>query len=278
MTKWDDYVLAFILVVLFTVVPVILYILPSIIADKRQNSGSIKRLNLWLGWTGIGWIVALIWALRSPKRQPRKLVGSEVQPSSSTPIARPDRFGFPRYLLREKLKLVGKTFYVYGPDGEETLFAEMKAFKLREDIRLYAGENHQEEVLRIKAREILDVSATYDVVDSATDAAIGAARRQGLRSLLRDEWTILDVQGQPVVVIKEDSLLLALSRRFLFGFLPQRYTGIMHGRVVCEFRQSWNPFVMNMSADFSQDINRSLDRRLGIASVILLCAIEGKQR
>jgi hypothetical protein len=34
---------------------------------------------------------------------------------------------------------------------------------------------------------------------------------------------------------------------------------------------------MNMSVDFSGDLNRTLDRRLGIAAALLLCGIEGKQ-
>jgi hypothetical protein len=41
-----------------------IYLLPSLIASakKRKNSGAILLLNLLLGWTVIGWIVALIWA------------------------------------------------------------------------------------------------------------------------------------------------------------------------------------------------------------------------
>lgn len=41
-----------------------LYLLPSIVAFCRhhQNSPAILILNLLLGWTGIGWVVALVWA------------------------------------------------------------------------------------------------------------------------------------------------------------------------------------------------------------------------
>ena len=191
---------------------------------------------------------------------------------------RSDRFDHPTYMLREGTKLVGKTFHIYGPKGDEVLLADMKAFKLREDIRLYAGEDHHTEVLLIKAREILDVSATYDVVDPIARETVGAVKRQGLQSIVRDEWLILDTQGRPLAVIKEDSLLLALLRRFLVSLIPQRYIGMMHGRAVCAFREHWNPFVRNLSVDFSQDINRTLDRKLGIAAAVLLCAIEGKER
>ena len=44
---------------------VILYLLPAFVAGARghQNTGAILALNLLLGWTMIGWIVALVWSL-----------------------------------------------------------------------------------------------------------------------------------------------------------------------------------------------------------------------
>jgi hypothetical protein len=40
-----------------------LYFLPSIIAHNKTNFGGVFVLNLLLGWTFVGWIIALIWAL-----------------------------------------------------------------------------------------------------------------------------------------------------------------------------------------------------------------------
>lgn len=42
----------------------LMYFLPSVIASSREhkNKPAIVVLNLFLGWTGLGWIVALIWA------------------------------------------------------------------------------------------------------------------------------------------------------------------------------------------------------------------------
>jgi len=43
---------------------IILYFLPTIIAKSynRRNTSAIFILNVFLGWTFIGWVVALIWA------------------------------------------------------------------------------------------------------------------------------------------------------------------------------------------------------------------------
>jgi Superinfection immunity protein len=44
------------------------YFLPSIVAAarKHRNTTAIFFLNLLLGWSGIGWVGALIWALTNP--------------------------------------------------------------------------------------------------------------------------------------------------------------------------------------------------------------------
>jgi hypothetical protein len=46
----------------------VLYFLPSIVACKRNhhNNIAIFLVNLFFGWTGIGWMVALIWAFSNP--------------------------------------------------------------------------------------------------------------------------------------------------------------------------------------------------------------------
>jgi T4 superinfection immunity protein len=40
------------------------YFLPAILARGKKDAVSIFWLNLLLGWSLIGWIVALVWALR----------------------------------------------------------------------------------------------------------------------------------------------------------------------------------------------------------------------
>ncbi len=47
----------------------VFYIVPWIIAVSRDHDhyGAILAFNLLLGWTGIGWWLALFWAFRSPE-------------------------------------------------------------------------------------------------------------------------------------------------------------------------------------------------------------------
>lgn len=52
------------------VVVAVLYFLPAVIALLRghRNAGAITVLNLLLGWTLVGWVVALVWSFTSQER------------------------------------------------------------------------------------------------------------------------------------------------------------------------------------------------------------------
>jgi uncharacterized protein YxjI len=186
-------------------------------------------------------------------------------------------FSFNQYLLKRQVFALTGKFRFFDPSGNLVLFSEQKMFRLREDIRVYSDESKTQEVLMIKARQIVDFSAAYDVVDSSTGQKVGALRRKGLASLLRDEWEILDVGDNVVGKLFEDSMGLALVRRFLSGLVPQNYDITLGTNRVADLRQNFNPFSYQLNVDFSMDVNKLLDRRLGLAAGILLAAVEGRQ-
>ncbi|MBP6179690.1 MAG: hypothetical protein KA473_10425 [Anaerolineales bacterium] len=186
-------------------------------------------------------------------------------------------FQFNQYLLKRQVFALTGKFRFYAPNGQMVLFSEQKMFKLREDIRVYSDESKTQEVLMIKARQIIDFSAAYDVVDSATGQRVGALRRKGLASILRDEWEILDAGDNMLGILFEDSMGMALLRRFLSNLIPQNYDITIGANRVADLKQNFNPFTYELGLDFSMDTNHSLDRRMGIAAGILLAAVEGRQ-
>lgn len=187
-------------------------------------------------------------------------------------------FQFPTYLLkRQAIALTGK-FRFYDPAGRLVMFSEQKMFRLREDIRVYDSEDKSREILSVKARQIMDFSASYDVVDTELNQKVGVLRRKGLRSILRDEWEVLDANDQLIGQLFEDSVGMALLRRLVLGsWLPQNYDMTVGGTRVADLRQNFNLFRYELNLDFSMDTTNRLDRRVGIAAGILLAAVEGKQ-
>ena len=69
-----------------------IYFLPSIIAfaKSKRDTAAILLLNIFLGWTVIGWVVALVWAAKTDSRRSRSWLwhaghigGSALRTSSS---------------------------------------------------------------------------------------------------------------------------------------------------------------------------------------------------
>lgn len=193
------------------------------------------------------------------------------------------RFGHPRYTIKKKLlQLLGATFYLYDPNEQLVLWGAQKAFKLKEDLRLYTDDTKTHELIRIAARSIIDFSSAYDVYDSATNQKVGAFKRQGLKSaFMQDTWVLMDVNDREVGLLQEDSAFLGLVRRFIeytTYFLPQKYTVTLNNVTVATYARTKNPFSSKLEIDFSMDAAGAFDRRLGLAMAMLLEAIEGKQR
>jgi hypothetical protein len=58
----EQLLLLFLRIVLWALA-VALYFLPAMTGHRKANGGAIFALNLFLGWTFVGWVVALVWAL-----------------------------------------------------------------------------------------------------------------------------------------------------------------------------------------------------------------------
>jgi uncharacterized protein YxjI len=203
-----------------------------------------------------------------------------IEKGTAVPVeVRDDLFSSPFYLARRKVfKIIGAAFHIYKADGELAFYSKQKAFKLKEDIRIYTDETMKTEALLITARQIIDFSAAYDVIDSTTGEKVGALKRKGWRSMIKDEWIIMDAEDREIGLIEEDNIVLALLRRFLSNLIPQSYDCKIKETSVCTLKRNFNPFVSKIEVDFSTDTNRLFDRRLGLAAVVLMLAIEGRQQ
>jgi hypothetical protein len=61
---------------LFGVASLVVYFTPSLVAARKEkrNLGAIFALNFLLGWTIIGWVSALVWALAKDVGAPNEPV------------------------------------------------------------------------------------------------------------------------------------------------------------------------------------------------------------
>ena len=181
------------------------------------------------------------------------------------------------YLIRRKVfALLGAQFHIYDTNQQLIGYCKQKAFKLKEDIRLYTDESMSKERLSIQARSIIDFSAAYDITDSFTGTKLGALKRKGWSSMIRDSWIVMDADEREIGKIEEDSMGMALLRRFVADIIPQSFHLVdSAGTELATFHQHFNPFIFKMSVKVNPQC--PLNPLMVLASGLLLAAIEGRQ-
>ncbi len=175
---------------------------------------------------------------------------------------------------RRKVFALAPTFEVFDAQGRPLLFCQEKLFQIKDDIRVYADSTKAVELLRIRQRNIVDWAGVFDIVDPASGAKLGAMRRKGWRSIVRDEWHVLDAADQQVGVVLETGM--AWLRR-IFKFLPYAFSFTLGGQQVGTFTQHFSLFTYVATMDLGAWKASSFDRRLAFAAALLLMAVEAKE-
>ncbi|MCB9793742.1 MAG: hypothetical protein H6741_13570 [Alphaproteobacteria bacterium] len=168
---------------------------------------------------------------------------------------------------------LGNTFRIFGTDGSLQFYVKQKAFKLREEIGVFHDEGQTQKRLAIQARGIGDFSGTYDISDAETGERLGAAKREGLKSMLVDSWILLDANDQPMGSVKEIGGFTIVLRK-LFKFIPQKYEVRIGEDLEGRIHQRFSFFQLGYDVDFSPGSGK-LDPRMGVGLTVLLLAIEG---
>jgi hypothetical protein len=180
-------------------------------------------------------------------------------------------------LQRPLWSLLGARCRVLDSQGNLVLVARRRALRLREHVDVFEDEGETRPALRINTESILDLGSTYVITDARSGETVGMARRRFLRSMLRDHWDLLDAGGNPRGEALEDSAALALLRRFVADFVPQRFHVRMGGRAVASLHQRWNPFLFRADLRMEPGGDALLDPRHLLGLGILLMVIEGRQ-
>jgi len=186
-----------------------------------------------------------------------------------------------QYTIRRKvLRIFGGAFHIYDSAGGIAGYCKQKAFRLREAMVIYTGEDQSTELLRIATQQVIDFGATY-TVSLPTGEVLGQLRRKGMKStFIRDEWLILDPTGREIGLLQEENATLALIRKWVdlaSVLFPQRFAlTTSDGTTIARFRQHFNLFVYRLGITIVQKDDQ-LDDLLVLATGCLITAIEGRQ-
>jgi hypothetical protein len=117
------------------------------------------------------------------------------------------------------------------------------------------------------------------VYDAQNREKVGALKRRGWTSMVRDSWVVMDEEDNEIGNIEEDSMTMALLRRCVpfVALIPQTYhLNTDEEEELAEFRQHFNPFVQKLTVTIYDDC--PVSKLLVLAAGVLLVAIEGRQQ
>lgn len=177
--------------------------------------------------------------------------------------------------LKQRITMMVNQYEVLASDssgnpGDLVAFAQQKRMALKEQVTLYADSSKSQIVAGFKARQMIDLGATYDVTD-ASGATIGSFRKDFAKSLLQSTWH-LEQPSVGVITGKERNLAVALLRRFLFSFLPYHFDFVRQGVPAFSVNKKFalrDRYVITIN-------DPSLDRRLVIAMAVALDALQAR--
>ncbi|HET6511749.1 MAG TPA: hypothetical protein VFH43_06125 [Candidatus Kapabacteria bacterium] len=113
--------------------------------------------------------------------------------------------------LRFKLFAIASQISVRDAQDREVLYVKQKLFKLKEHVQVYRDSTMQELLFEIRADKMIDFSARYNFIHSATGTELGHISRQGMRSLWRASYDIYSgAQQQLVYHISEENPFVKL--------------------------------------------------------------------
>ncbi len=142
--------------------------------------------------------------------------GAERPLGASLAVMAQDAQNVDRFALRQRVTLMVNRYEVRagGRDGPLLALAEQKRMAFREQVTFFADERKTQPLFEFRARQVMDLAATYDIND-AQGQALGWFRKDFGRSLLRSTW-VVDVPGQSLSGSgSERNAVVAVLRRFV---------------------------------------------------------------
>lgn len=123
-----------------------------------------------------------------------------------------------RFSLRQKVTLMVNRYELYpladdGTEGPLLAFAEQKRMAFKEQVTFYTDAAKTDPIFGFKARQRMDLAATYDVTDKDGNP-IGEFRKDFGKSLLRSTWHLSTPDGLTSVG-QERSQGVAIARRVI---------------------------------------------------------------
>jgi len=115
--------------------------------------------------------------------------------------------------LRQRFTPLQNRYDLVDAQGRTLGYAEQKRMAIKERVTFFTGDAKNQVAFTVGARNIMELAATYDVLD-AGGTALATFRKDVVSSFLRSTYKVALADGRELVA-QERSLFTALFRRFV---------------------------------------------------------------
>lgn len=88
--------------------------------------------------------------------------------------------------------------------GNLVMYVKQKALALKEAVKVFADEQQTQQLYAMNANKIIDFSAQYNIT-RPDGSSLGAVKRQGMKSIWKATYVIVDNNGTEVGTIHEEN-------------------------------------------------------------------------
>lgn len=103
-----------------------------------------------------------------------------------------------------KIVAIDPQVTVTDASGQIVAYVKQKAFRLKEDVTIFADEAQTRPLYRMNANRRLDFNANY-AITTPDGMPVGSVYRPGARSILKASYHLKDAQGNEIGLIHEEN-------------------------------------------------------------------------
>jgi uncharacterized protein YxjI len=124
--------------------------------------------------------------------------------------------GYERFTVKQKITMMVNRYEIRtvdanGGEGPVIAMAQQKRMAFKEQVMFYADEARTQPVFGFKARQRMDLAATYDITD-ANGTPIGSFRKEFAKSLLRSTWQLTAADGLQAIGTERNHTVAIVRR------------------------------------------------------------------
>ncbi len=184
-----------------------------------------------------------------------------------------------------KILALARQLALTDAGGNLIFYVKQKAFKLKENVGVFADREQTRQLYTIKADKVLDFSARYHITDEH-GVSHGAIQRRGMKSIWKAHYEIYDGEQLVLTISEENAWIKVLDS--LLGEIPVlgMFTGYIFNPAYIVSRAAGQPVMRiakqpaflegKFKVEPQEPLNEEEERRVLLSLIMMILLERGR--